>query len=198
MKAEDFWPGGSVMADPLKGGNDNDPLSFLNLSPTVNREMEVGIYQQVLNGELDLESDPWPSISESAKDLLRGMLVRNTKKWMTANHPWIQADGVAPDKPLDTVVLSRLKQFSAMNRIKKIAIKVIAESLSEEEIVRLKEMFKMMDTDGSGQITLEELKEGLVKACANFKDLDMNKLMEAADIDNDGTIDYGEFLIFNF
>lgn len=47
--------------------------------------MEAGIYQQVLNGELDLESDPWPSISESAKDLLRGMLVRNTKKWMTAS-----------------------------------------------------------------------------------------------------------------
>lgn len=47
--------------------------------------MEAGIYQQVLNGELDLESDPWPSISESAKDLLRGMLVRNTKKRMTAS-----------------------------------------------------------------------------------------------------------------
>ncbi|KAI3721910.1 hypothetical protein L2E82_32929 [Cichorium intybus] len=161
-------------------------------------EMEAGIYQQVLNGELDLESDPWPSISESAKDLMRGMLVRNTKKRMTAsqvlNHPWIQADGVAPDKPLDTAVLSRLKQFSAMNKIKKIAIKVIAESLSEEEIAGLKEMFKNMDTDGSGQITLEELKEGLVKAGANFKDLDMNKLMESADIDNDGTIDYGEFI----
>nr|KAJ0206214.1 hypothetical protein LSAT_V11C500259170 [Lactuca sativa] len=105
--------------------------------------MEVGIYQQVLNGELDLESDPWPSISESAKDLLRGMLVRNTKKWMTAisnsifscnvDHPWIQADGVAPDKPLDTVVLSRLKQFSAMNRIKKIAIKVIYVTPQNQE-----------------------------------------------------------------
>lgn len=36
----------------------------------------------------------------------------------------MQADGVAPDKPLDSAVLSRLNQFSAMNRLKKIAIRV--------------------------------------------------------------------------
>lgn len=33
-------------------------------------------------------------------------------------------DGVALDKPLDSAVLSRLTQFSAMNKLKKIAIKV--------------------------------------------------------------------------
>ncbi|KAI7737381.1 hypothetical protein M8C21_024795, partial [Ambrosia artemisiifolia] len=71
---------------------------------------------------------------------------------------------------------------------------VIAMSLSEEEIAGLKEMFKMMDTDGSNQITLEELKNGLEKVGANIKDAEMTKLMEAADIDNNGTIDYGEFI----
>lgn len=39
-------------------------------------------------------------------------------------HPWARVDGVALDKPLDSAVLSRLKQFSAMNKLKKIAIKV--------------------------------------------------------------------------
>lgn len=41
-----------------------------------------------------------------------------------AGHPWVQVDGVAPDKPLDSAVLSRLKQFSAMDKLKKIAIRV--------------------------------------------------------------------------
>lgn len=41
-----------------------------------------------------------------------------------AGHPWIQEDGVAPDKPLDSAVLSRLKQFSAMNKLKKMALRV--------------------------------------------------------------------------
>ncbi|XP_024982450.1 calcium-dependent protein kinase 20-like [Cynara cardunculus var. scolymus] len=161
-------------------------------------ETEQGIFEQVLKGDLDFASEPWPSISESAKDLVRRMLVRDPKRRLTApevlRHPWVQADGVAPDKPLDSAVLSRLKQFSAMNKIKKIAIRVIAENLSEEEIAGLKEMFKMIDADGSGQITLEELKKGLEKVGADLKDSEIVRLMEAADIDNSGTIDYGEFV----
>ena len=56
---------------------------------------------------------------------------------------------------------------------------VIAETLSEEEIAGLKEMFKMIDADGSGQITLEELKKGLEKVGANIKDSKIVHLMEA-------------------
>lgn len=161
-------------------------------------ETEQGIFEQVLKGELDFISDPWPSISESAKDLVRRMLIRDPKKRMTAHevlcHPWVQVGGVAPDKPLDSAVLSRLKQFSAMNKLKKIAIRVIAENLSEEEIAGLKEMFKMIDTDNSGQITLEELKNGLERVGSVLKDSEINWLMQAADVDNSGTIDYGEFI----
>lgn len=39
-------------------------------------------------------------------------------------HPWISENGVAPDRALDPAVLSRLKQFSAMNRLKKMALRV--------------------------------------------------------------------------
>jgi hypothetical protein len=50
----------------------------------------------------------------------------NTDLWtkLLAGHPWVQEDGVAPDKPLDSAVLSRLKQFSAMNKFKKMALRV--------------------------------------------------------------------------
>ena len=41
-----------------------------------------------------------------------------------AGHPWVCVDGVAPDKPLDSAVLTRLKQFSAMNKLKKMALRV--------------------------------------------------------------------------
>lgn len=39
-------------------------------------------------------------------------------------HPWIQEDVVAPDKPLEPVVLSRLTQVSAMNKLEKMAPRV--------------------------------------------------------------------------
>ncbi|GJN24572.1 hypothetical protein PR202_gb12321 [Eleusine coracana subsp. coracana] len=161
-------------------------------------ESEQGIFEQVLKGDLDFSSEPWPSISRSAKDLVRKMLIRDPKKRLTAHealcHPWVCVDGVAPDKPLDSAVLTRLKQFSAMNKLKKMALRVIAENLSEDEIAGLREMFKMLDTDNSGQITLEELKSGLKRVGANLKDSEITILMEAADIDNSGSIDYGEFL----
>lgn len=38
-----------------------------------------------MRGELDFISEPWPSISSSAKDLVRRMLVRDPKKRMTAH-----------------------------------------------------------------------------------------------------------------
>ncbi|XP_057524896.1 calcium-dependent protein kinase 20-like isoform X2 [Amaranthus tricolor] len=161
-------------------------------------ETEQGIFEQVLKGDLDFASEPWPSISNGAKDLVKRMLVRDPKKRLTAHevlcHPWVQVDGLAPDKPLDSAVISRLKQFSAMNKLKKIAIRVIAENLSEEEIAGLKQMFKMIDADNSGHITLEELKKGLEKVGANLNDSEIVGLMQAADVDNSGTIDYGEFL----
>ena len=59
---------------------------------------------------------------------------------------------------------------------------MIADCLSEEEIAGLKEMFKMIDTDNSGQITYEELKTGLEKAGANLKESEIYDLMQAVSI----------------
>ncbi|CAJ1976832.1 unnamed protein product [Sphenostylis stenocarpa] len=160
-------------------------------------ESEAGIFRKILKGDIDFVSDPWPSISESAKELVKQMLVRDPKKRISAHevlcNPWI-VDDAAPDKPLDSAVLTRLKYFSAMNKIKKMALWVIAERLSEEEIGGLKELFKMLDKDNSGTITFEELKEGLRNVGCNLVESEIKSLMESADIDNSGTIDYGEFL----
>ncbi|KAI3822675.1 hypothetical protein L1987_10270 [Smallanthus sonchifolius] len=161
-------------------------------------ESENEIFEEVLRGKLNFSSDPWPSISESAKDLVRKMLVRNPRKRITAHevlcHPWVNEDGVAPDKPLDSAVLSRLTQFSAMNKLKKMALRVIASKLSEEEIAGLKQMFKIIDTDNSGYITFEELKAGLKRFGSNLNESEIYDLMQSADIDNNGTIDYEEFI----
>lgn len=48
-------------------------------------ETEQGIFEQVLHGSLDFDSDPWPSVSGDAKDLLRKVLVRDPKKRLTAH-----------------------------------------------------------------------------------------------------------------
>ncbi|XP_022980271.1 calcium-dependent protein kinase 1-like [Cucurbita maxima] len=161
-------------------------------------ENDQGIFDAILRGHIDFSSDPWPSISSGAKDLIRKLLQSDPKERLSPfealNHPWMKEDGEAPDKPLDIAVLTRMKQFRAMNKLKKVALKVIAENLSEEEIVGLKEMFKSMDTDNSGTITFEELKAGLPKLGTKLSETEVRQLMEAADVDGNGTIDYIEFI----
>ncbi|XP_060168751.1 calcium-dependent protein kinase 5 [Lycium barbarum] len=182
----DVWTAGVILYILLSG------------VPPFWAETQQGIFDAVLKGHIDFDSDPWPVISESAKDLIRKMLCMRPSERLTAHevlcHPWICENGVAPDRALDPAVLSRLKHFSAMNKLKKMALRVIAESLSEEEIAGLKEMFKAMDTDNSGAITFDELKAGLRKYGSTLKDIEIRELMDAADVDNSGTIDYGEFI----
>ncbi|KAL1818843.1 hypothetical protein ACET3Z_013712 [Daucus carota] len=182
----DVWTAGVILYILLSG------------VPPFWAETQQGIFDAVLKGTIDFDSDPWPVISDSAKDLITKMLCSRPSDRLTAHevlcHPWICENGVAPDRSLDPAVLSRLKQFSAMNKLKKMALRVIAESLSEEEIAGLKEMFKTMDTDNSGAITFDELKAGLRKYGSTLKDTEIRDLMDAADVDNSGTIDYGEFV----
>ncbi|XP_057810161.1 calcium-dependent protein kinase 1-like [Salvia miltiorrhiza] len=182
----DIWSAGVILYILLSG------------VPPFWGENEQGIFDSVLRGHLDFVSDPWPSISSSAKDLVKKMLLADPKARLTAievlNHPWMREDGDASDKPLDIAVLSRMKQFRAMNKLKKLALKVIAENLSEEEIMGLKEMFKSMDTDNSGTITYEELKAGLPKLGTKLSESEVRQYMEAADVDGNGTIDYIEFI----
>jgi serine/threonine protein kinase len=56
-------------------------------------ETEQGIFDAVFRGITDFESEPWPSISSIAKDLVRKMLEHDPKKRLTAadvlNHPWM-------------------------------------------------------------------------------------------------------------
>ena len=58
-------------------------------------------------------------------------------------------------------------------------MQVIAESLSEEEIAGLKQMFEMIDEDNSGHITFDELKAGLKRVGANLKESEIYDLMQA-------------------
>lgn len=48
-------------------------------------ETQQGIFDAVLKGHIDFESDPWPLISDSAKDLIRKMLCSRPSDRLTAH-----------------------------------------------------------------------------------------------------------------
>lgn len=48
-------------------------------------ETQQGIFDAVLKGHIDFESDPWPVLSDSAKDLIRKMLCSQPSGRLTAH-----------------------------------------------------------------------------------------------------------------
>ncbi|CAN4109722.1 unnamed protein product [Withania somnifera] len=161
-------------------------------------ESEQGVAQAILRGAIDFKREPWPSISNSAKNLVRQMLEPDPKLRLTAKqvleHPWLQNAKKAPNVPLGDMVKSRLKQFSLMNRFKRKALRVIADFLSNEEVEDLKEMFSKIDTDNDGIVSVEELKAGLQEVNSQLSDSEIKMLIDAIDTNGKGTLDYGEFI----
>lgn len=159
---------------------------------------ESEIFKSIIKGEVDFKTDPWPSISDEAKDCVARMLQSDPKKRASAEeilkHPWMQENGVASDKPLDNAILNRLNNFANMNKFKKEAIKIIAKKMPREEIVGLEHMFKAIDTDNSGTITADELNAALKEKGSLLKEEDVAALLQMVDVDANGTIEYEEFL----
>ncbi|KAF7838409.1 calcium-dependent protein kinase 10-like [Senna tora] len=161
-------------------------------------ETEQGVALAILRGVIDFKREPWPQVSDSAKSLVRQMLEQDPKKRLTAQqvleHSWLQNAKKASNVPLGDIVRTRLKQFSMMNRFKKKALWVIAEHLSIEEVEIIKDMFTLMDIDKDGKVTYEELKAGLRKVGSQLAEPEIKMLMEVADVDGNGVLDYGEFV----
>uniref|UniRef100_J3M0D3 non-specific serine/threonine protein kinase n=1 Tax=Oryza brachyantha TaxID=4533 RepID=J3M0D3_ORYBR len=187
LKPENFLLASSADDAPLKAIDFG--LSVFIEEGKVYKDIVGSAYYvapEVLQRNYGKEADVW-----SAGVILYILLCGTPPFW--AEHRWLK-EGGASDRPIDSAVLSRMKQFKAMNKLKQLALKVIAENLSPEEIKGLKQMFNNMDTDKSGTITVEELKVGLTKLGSKITEAEVQKLMEAVDVDKSGSIDYSEFL----
>uniref|UniRef100_A0A2P2LYV9 non-specific serine/threonine protein kinase n=1 Tax=Rhizophora mucronata TaxID=61149 RepID=A0A2P2LYV9_RHIMU len=161
-------------------------------------ETEQGVAQAIIRSVVDFKRDPWPKVSDNAKDLVKKMLDPDVTRRYTAQqvleHPWLQNAKKAPNVSLGETVRARLKQFSVMNKLKKRALQVIAEHLSVEEVAGIKEGFQLMDINNKGKINIDELRAGLHKLGHHLPDDDVQFLMEAGDVDGDGHLDYDEFV----
>ena len=70
----------------------------------------------------------------------------------------------------------------------------MADQLSQDQIQEFRDAFSLFDSDGSGTISVEELGEVLKSVGHRTSQVEINKLLKEADLDNDGVIDFPEFL----
>ncbi|KAE8691993.1 Calcium-dependent protein kinase 24 [Hibiscus syriacus] len=186
-KEVDIWSAGVILYILLCG------------VPPFWADCEEGIARAIIRGKIDFQRDPWPKVSSEAKDLVRRMLDQNPQNRITVQqafeHPWIQNLENARNVNLGEHVRTRIKQFSLMNKFKKEVLRVVADNLPNEQVDSITETFNMMDTDENGNLTFEELRDGLHKIGHSLDDPDVQMLMDAADIDGNGMLSPEEFVV---
>ena len=71
----------------------------------------------------------------------------------------------------------------------------MASHLNEGEIDKLKKQFLALDEDGSGLVTIDELKSIFLDPRLKMSETDIEVLLQEFDIDGSGAIDISEFLV---
>jgi len=141
-------------------------------------------------------TEDFPGVSDEAKDLVRKLLVKDPSKRMNAKaaleHDWFK---VAPKRTakLNPSITSSLMTFHEKGDLKKMAVDMIAFSMTPKQIKELRDQFKAMDTDNSGEISKDELAKAL-SLCKDTMDENITKMFDAINQDKSTElISYSEF-----
>lgn len=133
------------------------------------------IFDSVRTARFDFPSPDWDGISDAAKDFIKSMLKRDPSKRRSAaealEHPWIlemTMSTKARRNLRSSIVFSKksitFKKYRGMQKLQKAALMWIATNVTNDEVSQLKDVFKKIDANNDGTITLEELDECIKEA----------------------------------
>lgn len=96
----------------------------------------------------------------------------------------------APDRPLaqQPGYLERLGAFTGAARVKRLALKLMVAAaattgaVNSKQLVRLREMFQEMDTDGDGIITGQQLAAGLGQLGTQLSEQDLAEFLQVSKV----------------
>jgi serine/threonine protein kinase len=108
-------------------------------------------FKNILSGKVDYSQEEWKKVSKDAMDLVKKLLCVDVKKRLTANkalnHHWFKildkssSSSSLENRTLDPNVLSTLKSFKGVSKLKHAALNVLVKTLNHKEIEHLRDQF---------------------------------------------------------
>ena len=135
-------------------------------------ETLMQVRSNILSGHFEFTpEDIWEHVSPQAKDFIRTLLVTDPNSRPTAKDcqknawvkEWSKKDIKEEDNTLNLNVVNALVNFKEYSDMRKLLCEVLSFTLLPDQISDLRKEFEKLDTDGSGEISLEGLKEVLTK-----------------------------------
>jgi calcium-dependent protein kinase len=152
----------------------------------------------VKKGEFDFPSPDWDDISSQAKHFIRSLLKTDVKQRPTAreamNHPWFSQVNNDSVPQAISGIKGSLERFINMNKLKRASLQVIAEQLTETELLGLKATFDTMDSNKDGKLTYHELQQALENQGFDMLKEELMGIMTGLGLDDTNEIQYTEFL----
>jgi calcium-dependent protein kinase len=166
------------------------------------------VKQNIMNAKLVFEpADVWSNVSDEAKEFVKTLLNPDSTKRPTGKEaqkcPWIQVYAKKDTKEgnkLNANIVGALMGFKEYSDMQKLLSEVLSFTLLPEQIVELRDEFEKIDTDGDGEISLEQLKNVLMEnaeagALGALTELEIEEIFDAIRIrKTEPTIRWHEFL----
>eukprot|EP00929_Paragymnodinium_shiwhaense_P046134 TRINITY_DN23499_c0_g1_i1.p1 TRINITY_DN23499_c0_g1~~TRINITY_DN23499_c0_g1_i1.p1 ORF type:complete len:716 (+),score=188.15 TRINITY_DN23499_c0_g1_i1:164-2311(+) len=165
---------------------------------------EVEIHKNITKGELRFDHELFRERSQESKDLCKRLLTSHNKRLSAAgavNHPWFKnylpkRDEVA----IPAATLNYLRNFRSENKLKQAALCVMATYLRDENIRYPRDLFYSLDADGDGSVSIDELRERLLKTSKadHMKDVCIDDTLGKVYGEKEDSLTYTEFLAATF
>ena len=159
------------------------------------------ILSKVQRGNFSFNSSEWANVSAEGLDLVTQMMQYDPKIRLSAEgclqHPWFQINKNSAETSIPRVsVINNLRKFTASQKLQHAVITFISSQLvSKKEIRQLAETFKTIDKNGDGKLSKDELLEEFVKNMSLDEAVnEVDRILETVDSDQNGFVDYYEFL----
>ena len=194
----DLWSCGVIMYILLTG---RPPFNGIN---------EEEIMKKIKDGIYDMSRYPWGIISEDAKDLIKGLLQVNPKKRFTAKqaleHKWFKNEKIKASQTCYNIknrqlnkLIDNLVKYRTDNILRCAVIALLVHnSIQLNQAHDAVKLFNLIDKNGDGRISREELFNGLQPYKKDLSDEELRKQVDTIftniDTDHNNYIEYEEFV----